>query len=435
MSTHLVTFAGYNPGGGLLPGLSPAWTSYTNAVTGASGSAPSITALGSAGLYQVTVDDNYCGMIQLGGIANPIYVFVTSYNVPTFGVFDSSGNPLPGLVLSSALTWDSIIDTSTGIPPSLSPTFTDLGDGCYKPTTWVSTYCGVLDGGPTANPSQQVIGPTFGTAASSAIIISAPTPASSTTISNSASIQFTVTDANALSFSDCSVEIVVKYPSGAVELAYSTTYGGFTPLYAQGSDAPPLTASLTSPGGFIVTRSGGWPAAPTMLVSVSDTTGQAAEASWFWSIATAPISAVTSQPPGQTSSPYGSDCRTFAVLADGTIGVDPYFLLVSDPQIVMTEAIARLLSMPQGALWYATSLGYDLLNLVNIPTNGDLSGYQSAMAQAVSRDPRIASCSCFIAPIGNTNTYSVNINGIGKMGPFSCVFLLAGSGITALSFT
>lgn len=434
MATALVVFAGYNPAGGLQAGLTPSWAQYVNALTGVATSGPAIAVTGAAGMYQTAVDTNSCGIIQLGGGAVPAYVFIPANNVATFACYSNpAGTPLAGLV--GTLAWDSVIDTVTGLPPVVTPGFVDLGGGCYGLTSWASTYVGVVNSGVSSTPQQQALGPSTGVGPGPGnIILGPPAPAAGLVIPASTTIQFPVVDTNVAAWGDITVEITVKYPSGAVELAYSSSYGGWTPLYALGSLAPDLALSPAAGGSWLVTRLGGWPANPEMIVSLVDATGASAAAYWTWTLAVPAVLAPSIPPNAQTSSPYGSDCRTYAVLSDSTLGVDPYFQLVSDPNIVMSESVARILSMAPGTLLWAPSQGYDLLSLVNAQTSGDFSGVQSQVIQAVCRDPRIQSCGCLITPLGG-GTYSVNVTAQGGTGPFSCVFLLSAAGITALSFS
>jgi hypothetical protein len=100
----------------------------------------------------------------------------------------------------------------------------------------------------------------------------------------------------------------------------------------------------------------------------------------------------------------------------------------------MLEAVARILSMSPGALKYAPSQGYDLLNLVNSKTTGDLTGVQNAVVAALMKDERIQSAGCSITQTGRTS-YSVTVRGVGAQGPFANVFSLTGSGLTALSYS
>jgi len=261
-----------------------------------------------------------------------------------------------------------------------------------------------------------------------------PSPAPSTIIPAGLSLQVPLADPAVGAFSACAVTVVATYPSGAVELVYASAIGGFTPLYAPGSTAPALSA--TGPWSLLVTRSGGWPASVSLDVEVTDSTGQRADSTWAWTLAQASLAArAPSQPQPASQSVYGSDCRTFAPLASGALGVDPSFALTQDPNIVMTEQIGRILSMPRGALWYAPNLGYDLRMMINKATNGDFVQTQAGVIQAVSLHPQIKSVSCLIRPLSAKGAYSVNVNGVGALGPFSCVFQISPAGIAALGYT
>ena len=130
---------------------------------------------------------------------------------------------------------------------------------------------------------------------------------------------------------------------------------------------------------------------------------------------------------------YGIDVRTFVPTPLG-LDVDPFLLFVSNPQIIMVEAIWRRLSMARGQLSYAPNAGYSLQNLVNsAQTQQQLNAQASLIQQELLKDPRIASANVVCVPSGRQ--LQVSITGVGAAGPFAAVFGVGSLTVALLSFS
>jgi hypothetical protein len=212
-------------------------------------------------------------------------------------------------------------------------------------------------------------------------------------------------------------------------LAYVTFgEGGQPELVTMGSDPTPLYAgSFFTPisGGFRATlvRGGPWPKAPTLNVNIVDEDGQSASASWTWALVNAAVGTGQVIRGNLTSTDYGSDARTFLNLGNGQ-DMDPMLLIVDDPRVVVTEAIARRLTMALGTLWYSPSDGFDLLSILNRAlSTKDVINLQGQIQQECLKDQRVATASVNVTFVtASTARVLVILNG--ATGPFTAVFMI-----------
>ncbi|KKL19336.1 hypothetical protein LCGC14_2466460, partial [marine sediment metagenome] len=123
-----VVFALYNGAGDPLSGVSPVWaTAYDAVAETPIGSPPTISEIGTTGMYRFTrPSEDIAGVID-GVTSLPRYHMVLANLVGTVVAFDVSAGPKAGLLLS----WDSLVDPETGTPLS-EPGFTELAGGLYK---------------------------------------------------------------------------------------------------------------------------------------------------------------------------------------------------------------------------------------------------------------------------------------------------------------
>ncbi len=135
-----------------IPSLTPTWLTYLNATTGSSQGAPSITEVGGGSYKFDPSGTDPCGIIDLGGTANPRYLLYYNPGAApalfVFAAFDEFGAPLAALTP----TWNNLKRVSDGTDYTPQPSLTALSGGLYK-TTWVSTHVtGMIDLGATAYP-------------------------------------------------------------------------------------------------------------------------------------------------------------------------------------------------------------------------------------------------------------------------------------------
>jgi hypothetical protein len=128
--------------GAPLAGLTPTWTTYVDAITGAPQAAPTISAVGLGSYKFDPTGTNPCGIIDFGGLAAPRYAMYATnpMSVVVFAAYDSFGVPLPGLVPG----WHSlkkVSDNSNYAQPGIST----LGNGLYKTTYIQEHVTGAVD--------------------------------------------------------------------------------------------------------------------------------------------------------------------------------------------------------------------------------------------------------------------------------------------------
>ena len=417
-----LSFPAYSAVTGMpLTGLSSSltWLEYLNVETGSPVTPPTFAEFGATGLYFSNVTANATGIVDLTAACFPRYVFYGPiYCVPAFSL--STGAPLSGLTP----TWGSIYDTASETAVVPQPSFSEFsGTGIYKITGLTSTMTCTINWGATALPQYLDIdtvplslGPSIGT----------PTPTPGSTITTNQVILVPIADPS-YTIGDLTIIIVASYSNGSTELIYSPLLG-WSSVYPGSS----LPASL--PGDIILTRTGGWPSAPTISVYLSDPAGLEAAADWTWVLGPQPITLISeSVTPAQAPAPYGSDLRTYLDLGNGP-DLDPYMLIVSDEHVVLPEQLARRLMMPPGTLAYAPTAGFDLRTLANTYlVNGDAAPIQTAIANQCLADERVQSVNVSVAPV--KGSLNVSIQGMGSAGPFGIVFNVGSESINSLSVT
>jgi hypothetical protein len=243
-----------------LSGLTPSWATYVHPGTGSSATGPAIAELGTGtGLYSFSIDDDHCGVIDLGASATPRYVAVVSVNTPTFVLFDSSGVPLAG----QSPIWNACVDASDG-SSATEPTITELSGGLYRIDDPPATTVGIIDGGSSAVPRYFSVGLPDGVSGVPPTI-SNYSPAEGSVITAKTPLGFDVTGSvNGLA----NVALGVRFTGSiVVELAYDGSQ--FQTLYAGASTVTSISGGLR----FSLLRAGGWPSTPTVLVIAVDAAG------------------------------------------------------------------------------------------------------------------------------------------------------------------
>ena len=119
---------------------------------------------------------------------------------------------------------------------------------------------------------------------------------------------------------------------------------------------------------------------------------------------------------------YGSDVRFMLNLGNGP-DLDPMLTIVSDPDVVMDEATARIVTMSPGTLPWAPSCGFNTIALVNATsTPTQRNTVKVAIQQGVMYDPRIASVGITSVPSTLADQdLPVTLNVSGGPGPFPSV--------------
>lgn len=259
MSTYLVSRGPWNPdNASKLPGLTPTWSIYVNALTAATQSGPAIAAAETwSGGYQWLQDPNFCGIVSWGNTgggspitADPLYSFIPALNARTFALFDASGAPLPGQVAASAVSFLSVEDTATGLAPLVTPTITDIGGGCYRINNWTSTLVGTLYC-PNANPTlrDELASPPGGTD-TGALVVDVLT---TLPLNPLEPLQLTVTDPTG---AGRSAFLVIQYPPPVATWELVHDGVSFQPNFFAGST---FTVDATGVYSYTLNRAGGWP--------------------------------------------------------------------------------------------------------------------------------------------------------------------------------
>jgi len=174
----------YNSSGALLSGLSPTWSVYVTATSGAAATPPAITELGASAIYSWLASDSATGIIDLGASAVPRYVaWIPTNAIQVFAAFNGSGAPLAALVP----VWASYLNADTAVAAT-GPTFTELSGGLYKFTSpSTGHYVGAISLGTTALPGTLVYDSAFGVAPSETTpTISVSTPPAAEAIASTA---------------------------------------------------------------------------------------------------------------------------------------------------------------------------------------------------------------------------------------------------------
>ncbi len=255
----MARFAAYDASGAPLAGLTPTWSAYFNAQTGAVVAGPAFTDRGG-GLYEVSVPANECGIADLGATALNRYVFFGSTSVVTFPAFAlADGTPLAGLVPS----WSTIRD-ATGAAITPAPAIDALGGGIYRSASAPNGCMGIVNLGATANPVYVAID-NEPSADTTAPTVSNVSPVAGTTLGRFDPVTLDVTDVGT------GLRLVVLAAQFAGGSIYEIVHDGtsFAPLYAAGS------ARTVISGGYhySLARLGGWPGALTLMPFAVDQAG------------------------------------------------------------------------------------------------------------------------------------------------------------------
>lgn len=146
MTIALLTFDSL---GAPLAGLTPTWTTYVNAITGAPQTAPTISAVGLGHYKFDPTGASPAGIIDFGGLAAPRYAMYATnpLSVVVFAAYDEFGVPFPGL----GPVWHSlkkVSDNSNYAQPAIS----SLGSGLYKTNYIQEHVTGAIDLGALAYP-------------------------------------------------------------------------------------------------------------------------------------------------------------------------------------------------------------------------------------------------------------------------------------------
>lgn len=122
---------------------------------------------------------------------------------------------------------------------------------------------------------------------------------------------------------------------------------------------------------------------------------------------------------------YGTDISTLPDL-------DPTFALISGVD-VERESIVRELSTPAGALYWATTYGFDVRGLVDSSfSDTDAKALQLAIQRRLLRREKITKASVTVAFSSLAQTLTISITCVGANGPFATVFTLDSTGLAKL---
>lgn len=137
-----------------------------------------------------------------------------------------------------------------------------------------------------------------------------------------------------------------------------------------------------------------------------------------------------------TSGVYGIDINTFVNTPAG-LDIDPQLSFVSTPSVVMVNYITRVLTTVAGSIFYATSVGYSLQQLVNsTQTPQSLRQINSQIQQALLVLAPIGLASVNVSVTQQGRSLNIAVTGVGRGGPFSQVYMLSpGLPLSLLSFS
>lgn len=122
---------------------------------------------------------------------------------------------------------------------------------------------------------------------------------------------------------------------------------------------------------------------------------------------------------------FGSDISTFPDLDE--------LLEPQSGRRVLLESVARRMSTPRGALWWAPSYGSDLGAILDGPvSDAQLRANATALQQQLAQDERILSARVEASYVAATRSLRIIVSITDADGPFERVFTLDASGVATL---
>jgi phage baseplate assembly protein W len=122
---------------------------------------------------------------------------------------------------------------------------------------------------------------------------------------------------------------------------------------------------------------------------------------------------------------FGSDISTFPDLDE--------LLEPQSGRRVLLESVARRMSTPRGALWWAPSYGSDLGAILDGPvSDAQLRATATALQQQLAQDERILSARVEATYVATTRSLRILVSITDADGPFERVFTLDSTGVATL---
>lgn len=122
---------------------------------------------------------------------------------------------------------------------------------------------------------------------------------------------------------------------------------------------------------------------------------------------------------------FGSDISTFPDLDE--------LLEPQSGRRVLLESVARRMSTPRGALWWAPSYGSDLGAILDGPvSDAQLRANATALQQQLAQDERILSARVEATYVAATRSLRIIVSITDADGPFERVFTLDSTGVATL---
>jgi phage baseplate assembly protein W len=122
---------------------------------------------------------------------------------------------------------------------------------------------------------------------------------------------------------------------------------------------------------------------------------------------------------------FGSDISTFPDLDE--------LLEPQSGRRVLLESVARRMSTPRGALWWAPSYGSDLGAILDGPVSeAQLRANATALQQQLAQDERILSARVEASYVAATRSLRILVSITDADGPFERVFTLDSTGVATL---
>jgi phage baseplate assembly protein W len=122
---------------------------------------------------------------------------------------------------------------------------------------------------------------------------------------------------------------------------------------------------------------------------------------------------------------FGSDISTFPDLDE--------LLEPQSGRRVLLESVARRMSTPRGALWWAPSYGSDLGAILDGPvSDAQLRANATALQQQLAQDERMLSARVEASYVAATRSLRILVSITDADGPFERVFTLDASGVATL---
>ena len=122
---------------------------------------------------------------------------------------------------------------------------------------------------------------------------------------------------------------------------------------------------------------------------------------------------------------FGSDISTFPDLDE--------LLEPQSGRRVLLESVARRMSTPRGALWWAPSYGSDLGAILDGPvSDAQLRANATALQQQLAQDERMLSARVEASYVAATRSLRIIVSITDADGPFERVFTLDASGVATL---